>query len=536
MLVAALLLCLLFVPVGARAEELSDTQGTESEQILPAADDQQVLTATFDIEQIKENGNIVLSLSSEEVFSAFGFGDLLNVSFLDQTIELRLTMTDSFFPSGTNMLFASRSDGVMLAIKGGDFATTYGIANKTTAGDDDVSWEFAEGVEGPVQVTITLKEKSTRPPFPDINHGLRYKNNREDYPQLSDEEFTNFRVVSTTGMGENILYRTSNPVNPRRSRSPYADAALRDAGVTVIMNLSENEDELLVYEGYDQTYYSTVSHVAHRLGLSFTSDSFKSLLGDEMRFFAQNPGVYAVHCIEGKDRTGFAIALLECLMGASEEEVIADYMVTFYNYFGVTPDDDLYTEIYQDNIVTQLKNAYEVDSLSNVDLAKEAEEYLLSCGLTSEEVAQLKENLNPTKWYQVTFDANGHGTAPEAQTVKGGSCATRPDDLTAEGFTFGGWYLDEACTKPYDFSTAVTQDVTLYAAWTAVPSGEDEPEDPDTPERKDSPQNDTSPSKNEGRPAALPKTSDPFDARLAIGLVVLGLVLTLIGALIRRNR
>ena len=78
----------------------------------------------------------------------------------------------------------------------------------------------------------------------------------------------------------------------------------------------------------------------------------------------------------------------------------------------------------------------------------------------------------PTVWevvplpeFTVSFNANGHGTAPEAQTVVEGQKATNPGALTAEDYEFIGWYTDAACTEAYDFNTAVTTDITLYAKW-----------------------------------------------------------------------
>lgn len=68
--------------------------------------------------------------------------------------------------------------------------------------------------------------------------------------------------------------------------------------------------------------------------------------------------------------------------------------------------------------------------------------------------------------YTVTFDANGHGTAPAAQTVEDGKTATKPADPTETGWTFGGWYKEAACTSTFDFSTPITADITLYAKWT----------------------------------------------------------------------
>ena len=68
--------------------------------------------------------------------------------------------------------------------------------------------------------------------------------------------------------------------------------------------------------------------------------------------------------------------------------------------------------------------------------------------------------------HTVTFDANGHGKAPDAQTVEHGEKAKKPANPTADGYTFGGWYTDKDCKEAYDFSKPVTEDVTLYAKWT----------------------------------------------------------------------
>lgn len=85
-----------------------------------------------------------------------------------------------------------------------------------------------------------------------------------------------------------------------------------------------------------------------------------------------------------------------------------------------------------------------------------------------------------TPTYTVTFDANGHGTAPAAQTVLSGTTATKPADPTASGWTFGGWYKEAACTNAFDFSTPITGDITLYAKWTEKDDGGDEPPVPVT--------------------------------------------------------
>jgi len=70
--------------------------------------------------------------------------------------------------------------------------------------------------------------------------------------------------------------------------------------------------------------------------------------------------------------------------------------------------------------------------------------------------------------YTVTFNVNGHGTAPDSQIVEAGDTCYKPDKPSAPGYSFGGWYEDSACTKKYDFDTPVTGNKTLYGKWTAV--------------------------------------------------------------------
>ena len=61
--------------------------------------------------------------------------------------------------------------------------------------------------------------------------------------------------------------------------------------------------------------------------------------------------------------------------------------------------------------------------------------------------------------------AYGDGSTSSSAVFKGNKLV-KPADPTREGYTFAGWYADEACTEAYDFSAAVTANMTLYAKWT----------------------------------------------------------------------
>ena len=74
------------------------------------------------------------------------------------------------------------------------------------------------------------------------------------------------------------------------------------------------------------------------------------------------------------------------------------------------------------------------------------------------------------KWtandYEVRFITE-HSDAPDSQNVPYNKTAKDPGTLTAEGYTFIGWYADEAHKTKFDFSTPITGDTTVYAKWTA---------------------------------------------------------------------
>ena len=331
----------------------------------------------------------------------FSWGDIVTVKFLDKELDLPVVPTYHYVDSGNPAIIVEKdADGkptgyVSMAINMGNFATTYGIAEKHTNADKTWYWTAMEGVTFPIEVKFEMKEAGGYM-AQYLLHDLNRTNNREDYADLTDEQFANFRVITTTGMGENILYRSSSPVNPELGRNTYADKAAEAAGVKTFVNLADDATKAAAYEGYAESYYSKQNVVFLNLGVDFTEQSFKDGLADGLRYMVEHEGPYLVHCTEGKDRAGYVSALLECFMGAKYTEVYSDYMTTYENYYGVEFGSEKYVAILESNIVKSLKNAFGVDNLETADLKKEATEYLKEIGLTDAEIAKLAENLSGT--------------------------------------------------------------------------------------------------------------------------------------------
>ncbi|WP_353092719.1 InlB B-repeat-containing protein [Tissierella praeacuta] len=66
--------------------------------------------------------------------------------------------------------------------------------------------------------------------------------------------------------------------------------------------------------------------------------------------------------------------------------------------------------------------------------------------------------------YRISFNTNG-GSAIEEQLIDEGEKAVKPADPTKEGYKFIDWYIDEALENVFNFDTAISDDITLYAKW-----------------------------------------------------------------------
>lgn len=353
--------------------------------------------APITVTDIQKYGNLVLSVTGTEFLAmGYDYGDIVTVTINAQEMDMPVGSNYSDVDQGSMICRVvikpdTNEDCVLLAINMGDLATTTLIAEKEKIeADPGYVWNYK--VDQPVPIGIAMKEKGG---YYDqwVMHQLVRSENREDYPDLSDMEFANFRVISTTGMGEGKLYRSSSPVNPDINRNKEADAAAADAGVRTFINLADSEDTMKGYEGFADSYCAKQHIICLNLGVDFAAEDFKAGLAEGFRFIAANEAPYLVYCNEGKDRAGFASAVLEALMGADAEEITEDYMVTFYNYYDVQPGTEQYDVIAASNIQKSLAAAFEMESIFEGDLQAAAVNYLTGIGMTAEEITALQANL-----------------------------------------------------------------------------------------------------------------------------------------------
>ena len=172
-----------------------------------------------------------------------------------------------------------------------------------------------------------------------------------------------------------------------------------------ILNLADSTEDIeerFAQEGFDSEYYRSLYEDGKVMALDLTSDffskDFAASVAEGLTFLAQNEAPYCIHCTEGKDRAGFAAILLEALMGATLDEIIEDYMLSYYNYYGIDKERDpkRYQAVLNVGLVEILCHVTEAESLEELEqtnLETAVTKYLICAGMSQEDIFTLKEKL-----------------------------------------------------------------------------------------------------------------------------------------------
>ena len=347
---------------------------------------------------IDKYGGLWMEMTSGE-FNKRGYdcGDVIRLNVAGQSHEMPVVPNFRYVKSGKAALVLSEDAKKPLTttIYYGDAASRWGIAVKNVAADKSVKWTPLDGITMPLPVVISMKEKGG---YADqlLIYDLKRTNNRDDYAELSDEDFANFRAVRTHDMADGVLYRSSSPINPAIGRNTFVDKAAKTAGIKTVVNMADTEVAAKNMAGWANSYCATLPTVFLHMGVDATQPSFGDGVRDSVRFMLANEPPYLLHCKEGQDRTGFLCAVLELLEGALLQEVADDYLRTFQNFYHVKADSRQAAAIRGD-MLENLRTAFKLKSLKKADLKKAAETYLLNVGLTQEEIMALRKKLSTTK-------------------------------------------------------------------------------------------------------------------------------------------
>ncbi|MBQ7169438.1 MAG: tyrosine-protein phosphatase [Synergistaceae bacterium] len=252
-----------------------------------------------------------------------------------------------------------------------------------------------------VLLTVIIIAAFSSPCYPAESFGktfyrslsARLGRNRDDYPNLTDSEFANFRMVKTSGIAPGKLFRSSSPISTWGSRNAIADSESRKAGISTFINLADSDEGMKQHKGYSGSYYSTRKIIGLNLRMKYKSPDFRRRLARGIRFMAANEPPYLVHCSLGKDRAGFVCAVIECLAGSSWPEVERDYMASFRNYFGILPGTREYDFVVKNEIARFIAENFGIDNPAGANLYESAERYIRGLGVSQQDIDTLRRKL-----------------------------------------------------------------------------------------------------------------------------------------------
>ena len=336
-------------------------------------------TPPLEIRPHTESGFYLMIPAEELLGMGFALGDSVDVKLSNGVTLEDLPLYNGYYvKTDTLMLRASTGSSSVRALiyNGNDLYTAAGLT---------------EGCTG----IITLRERGK---YRDVQESLsmEYTDERADY--ADDVRFGNFREMRGGELTEGLFYRAATPCDPEHNRAATVSALCEQAGIRCILDLADDADALAGYAQneeipYWREVYADGCVLPAKLSYDYRSEDYAKTVCGGLMAMMEKEGPYLIHCKEGKDRTGFVCLLLETLAGASIEEIIEDYMVTYDNYYGFDRESDpiRYDAVVEIGIMDMISFLQSrADGNAQNALADGVDKYCAMGGLTDGDIARLK--------------------------------------------------------------------------------------------------------------------------------------------------
>ncbi|MBQ7561523.1 MAG: tyrosine-protein phosphatase [Synergistaceae bacterium] len=252
-------------------------------------------------------------------------------------------------------------------------------------------------------VTISLNQRGKYKTIQETR-ALHYTNKRAHYS--SDEVFANFRAINLGCLKKNYIYTSASPCDNGHNRAVYVDNLAKQAGIKCILDLADSDSEIKDYMSksdfnspYFKTLYDNKCVIAIDLTANFHNIDFRKKLAAGLAELSKHEGPYLIHCLEGKDRTGFTSIIIGMLAGASYNEIENNYMLSYANYYGLTRENDpqKYNIIAAEHFAPMINFIAQDENINtksdNNNFAKYAGKFLLDSGMTEPGLNALKSRI-----------------------------------------------------------------------------------------------------------------------------------------------
>jgi protein tyrosine/serine phosphatase len=206
----------------------------------------------------------------------------------------------------------------------------------------------------------------------------------------------NFREIRCGKIAPKTVFRASHPVQGDKQEPVIALLAARNR-IAAVINLSDTVSGLkrkAFFAPWYNRLFLNGKIIALGMDFSVTSGSYNQKLKKALQFIIKTEGPWLIHCHAGIDRTGFVSMVIEALMGATIDEISADYLKSFNSIY----ESSIYNYSNKSDslVVMRLLSVMSGSlTLSSQNLQGIAEHYLKNkIGLSNEEISALKMKLS----------------------------------------------------------------------------------------------------------------------------------------------
>ena len=314
----------------------------------------------------------------------FAFGDSMNLVFT--TGDKSATFEDIGYYSG---YYVPSGQELVVGYKGYEnikFCINYGE-------DIYASNEFNENTK----VTITINKAGK---YKDVEETLSISYSDDPTEYENKEMFANFRAAKGGALKEGLIYRGASPIDDSRNRTEIVDDLLAEYTIRYDIDLADKESSLsnkkyVIHDNF-KSLQDNNQVIFLGMGAAYKNDDFSGKLKTMFEAILNNDGPYYIHCLEGKDRTGYVCMVIEALMGATYDELIEDYFITYHNYYGIekgTSKYDMIKSMHIDEMIRYVFDFAPKTTLLGANFKSKANDYLLAIGLTQAQIDAVQTKL-----------------------------------------------------------------------------------------------------------------------------------------------
>ena len=314
----------------------------------------------------------------------FQFGDSVDLSFSNGFKAEDIGYYSGYYvPAGQELLVGYKGyESIKYCINYGEDVYTKNNFDKDT------------------RVTITLNEAQK---YKQVEETLSivYSDDRTDAFYKSDEQFANFRPITVGNVKENYIYRGASPIDNSRKRAQIVDGLLRQNNIAYNIDLADKQESITQAKYTINDYFNGLMNnnkvIFLGMAAAYKADDFSNKMKTMFEAMLNNDGPYYIHCLEGKDRTGYVCMVIEALCGATYDELIDDYFITYKNYYGIEKGSDKYNVIKELHIDEMIRYVFSFEKSVNLlgaNYHSKANDYLLNIGLTQEQINTLQTKLS----------------------------------------------------------------------------------------------------------------------------------------------